>query len=362
MANYTPNEVVDILITFGECGRIYRLTARTYAERFPNRRHPSARQVINIVRRSRNNPLHRQRQRNRLVNNNDPRLLAVLGMVHLNPHVSTRQIQRELGVRRSTAQRLLRSVNYHPYHITLVQELSEADYALRVQFCRWALEMLEQDPDFFWNVCFSDEATFISNGSLNRHNCHYWSPVNPHWYREVLNQHRWSLHVWVGICNGQVIGPHFFERTINGQMYLQFLENDLPTYLENIPIAARLRLWYQQDGAPAHFARDVRTFLNRQFPNQWIGRAGPFLWPPRSPDLNPLDFFLWGYIKDIVYSEAPTTRLNMMDRIRRACESITPEILRNVKSNFRRRLLLCLENNGTQFEHLLYPERANNND
>ncbi|OXU19485.1 hypothetical protein TSAR_006288 [Trichomalopsis sarcophagae] len=137
--------------------------------------------------------------------------------------------------------------------------------------------MLDQNPDFFWNVCLSDEATFISNGSLNRHNCHYWSPENPHWYREVLNQHHWSLHVWVGICNGQVIGPHFFERTINGQMYLEFLENDLPGYLENIPLAIRLNLWYQQDGAPAHYARIVRTFLNQQFPNRWIGRGGPVL-------------------------------------------------------------------------------------
>ncbi|OXU24648.1 hypothetical protein TSAR_000304 [Trichomalopsis sarcophagae] len=152
MANYTPNEIVDILITLGECGRNYRLT-------------------------------------------------ALLAVVHVNPHISTRQIQRELGVPRSTAHRWLQSVNYHPYHITLVQELREAVYVLRVQFCRWALEMLDLNPNFFWEVCFSDEATFISNGNLNRHNCHYWSPENPHWYREVLNQHRWSVHVWVGICN-----------------------------------------------------------------------------------------------------------------------------------------------------------------
>ncbi|KYN24353.1 hypothetical protein ALC57_04045 [Trachymyrmex cornetzi] len=185
MANYAPTEVVDILITFGECGRNYRLTARTYTERFPNRRYPTAQQIMNIERRSRNNPLQRERRRNRLHNNNDPRLLAVLAMVHQNPHISTRQVERELGIPQIMVHRLLRSVNYHPYHITLVQELK-----------------------FFSNVCFSDEATFISNGSLNRHNYHYWSPENPHWYREVLNQHR--LHVWVGICNGEVIGPHFF--------------------------------------------------------------------------------------------------------------------------------------------------------
>ena len=113
---------------------------------------------------------------------------------------------------------------------------------------------------------------------------------------------------------------------------------------------------------PAYYARCVQTFLNQRFPNRWIGRAGPFLRPPRSPDLNPLDFFLWGLVKDAVYDEAPTTRLNMMDTIKRACEAITPETLRNVQRDFRRRLLLCLENNGAHFEHLLRTERAENND
>ena len=45
----------------------------------------------------------------------------------------------------------------------------------------------------------------------------------------------------------------------------------------------------------------VRRFLDQTFPDRWMGRDGPMLWPPRSPDLTPLDFFLWGYVKDIVY-------------------------------------------------------------
>ena len=44
------------------------------------------------------------------------------------------------------------------------------------------------------------------------------------------------------------------------------------------------------DRAPVHFALTVRNWLNQHFPNRWIGRGGPILWPVRSPDLNPLDF------------------------------------------------------------------------
>jgi len=58
--NYTPNEVVDILLVLGECHRNYRNVSRLYAEsrRYPDCRHPNPQQVINIKRKSRKNPLH----------------------------------------------------------------------------------------------------------------------------------------------------------------------------------------------------------------------------------------------------------------------------------------------------------------
>jgi hypothetical protein len=60
---------------------------------------------------------------------------------------------------------------------------------------------------------------------------------------------------------------------------------------------------FMQDGAPPHFSCFVTDVLNERFPDAWIGRGGPIPWPPRSPDLSTLDFFLWGYIKNIVYAE-----------------------------------------------------------
>jgi hypothetical protein len=53
---------------------------------------------------------------------------------------------------------------------------------------------------------------------------------------------------------------------------------------------------FQQDGAPPHFQKEVTDFLNRKFPEKWIGRGRP----PRSPDLIVLDFYFCGYIRDAV--------------------------------------------------------------
>jgi hypothetical protein len=62
-------------------------------------------------------------------------------------------------------------------------------------------------------------------------------------------------------------------------------------------------VFFQQDGATPHWALNVREFLNEKFPNRWIGRGGPIPWPPRSPDITPMDFFLWGYVKDRVFAK-----------------------------------------------------------
>ena len=64
----------------------------------------------------------------------------------------------------------------------------------------------------------------------------------------------------------------------------------LPELLENIPLAVRRRMWFQQDRAPAHFHNGGWNYPNVQFPNRWIGRNGPVAWPPRSPDMVSLDF------------------------------------------------------------------------
>ncbi|GFV65953.1 uncharacterized protein TNCV_1303441 [Trichonephila clavipes] len=61
-------------------------------------------------------------------------------------------------------------------------------------------------------------------------------------------------------------------------------------------------MWFQRDGAPAHFSRDVRRVLDTAYPGRWIGWGGPVNWPTRSPDLYCLDFFLWGHMMSLVYA------------------------------------------------------------
>ena len=113
-------------------------------------------------------------------------------------------------------------------------------------------------------------------------------------------------------------------------------------------------MWFQQDGAPPHYHREVQEFLNYHYLQTWIGRCGFIGWPPRSCDLTPLDFFLWEYDEYRVYVNPPTTPDNMKNRIRDACRRITPFMLRNVQENIRKRLNMCIQVEGHIFEHLLH--------
>ena len=67
-------------------------------------------------------------------------------------------------------------------------------------------------------------------------------------------------------------------------------------------------MYFQHDGAPSHYTRHVMQHLNDTFPNRWIGHGSTINWPPRSPDLTPLDFCLWGLMKSEVYRKKVDTR------------------------------------------------------
>jgi len=103
------------------------------------------------------------------------------------------------------------------------------------------------------------------------------------------------------MIDDMLIGPFILDDHMTGQNYLDSLQNELPKQLKEIPVATRIAMYFQHDGAPSHYTRHVMQHLNDTFPNRWIGRVSTINWPPRSPDLTPLDFSLWGLMKSEVY-------------------------------------------------------------
>ena len=93
-----------------------------------------------------------------------------------------------------------------------------------------------------------------------------------------------------------------------------------------------------QDGAPPHFSCFVTDVLNERFPDAWIGNGGPIPWPPRSPYHSPFVFFLWGYIKNIVYAEKIRNVQHLQDRITSAIETVTRDMIQKTWQEVQFRL------------------------
>ncbi|GFV02932.1 transposable element Tc3 transposase [Trichonephila clavipes] len=93
------------------------------------------------------------------------------------------------------------------------------------------------------------------------------------------------------------------------------------------------KLWFQQDVATCHTARATIDLLKDTFGDRLISRFGPVNWPPRSCDLTPLDYFLWGYVKSLVYVDKPQMRDHLEDNIRRVIADIRPQMLGKVIKN-----------------------------
>ena len=126
----------------------------------------------------------------------------------------------------------------------------------------------------------------------------------------------------------RIIGSFFFfcEPTVTGPVYLDMLEQ----FVYPQVAAFQPSIIYQQDRAPPHWSMDVQRSLNTTYPNRWIGRDGSLFWPPRSPDLTPLDFLLWDYVKDSVIATPVNDIGELRARMRDVFPTITGEMLTRI--------------------------------
>ncbi|GFS52272.1 uncharacterized protein TNCV_4850021 [Trichonephila clavipes] len=91
-------------------------------------------------------------------------------------------------------------------------------------------------------------------------------------------------------------------------------------------------LWFQKDGATYHTDRATIDLLKDTFGDRLISRFGPVNWSPRSCDLTPLDYFLWGYAKSLVYADKPQTLDH--PNLHRVIADIRPQMLEKVIENW----------------------------
>jgi len=268
-----------------------------------------------------------------------------------SPRRSTRRRSQALEISRTSMRTIIKKhLKFHPHKIRIVQKILPNDIVQRRQFSEQMLDVLLNDLAV---IITSDEAHFHLDGYVNKQNCRYWAIETP---RELHQKplHSPKVTVWCAVSKFGIIGPYFFEDergqtvTVTSERYVSMLQNFFIPYLEenewDIP-----NVWFQQDGATAHTARISMNVIRETFAGRLISRNGDIPWPPRSPDLSPCDFYLWGYLKSKVYIGKPRTISELKEAIQREIAAIPDIMLENVMENLKARLQECI---GVEGRHL----------
>jgi hypothetical protein len=95
------------------------------------------------------------------------------------------------------------------------------------------------------------------------------------------HQIRIFVNIWAEIIGNIVLGPYLSPNRLSTGRYCDFLEIILPGVLIDVPPAVRHMLWFQNNGAPAQYWKDVRQWFNATYRVRWTGLREPASWPPR---------------------------------------------------------------------------------
>lgn len=245
---------------------------------------------------------------------------------------STSKIAEITNIPKSTVWKALRkNLKLTPYRPQTVHELKDADPARRLQFARRFLAEDLLNPASKYRILYTDEANFTLSGQVNTWNTRIWAAENPH---TIIEEplHSEKVTVWIGFTAEFMLGPYFFQEldangglrsvTVNGERYREMLDEFVIPALDEM--GELQETTFQQDGAPAHCTRAVLDLLNEEFEGRVISRNCEYPWPARSPDLTPMDFWLWPVLKSRVYKDGPPrTMLELRNRIANAAALIT---------------------------------------
>lgn len=263
-------------------------------------------------------------------------------MVSEFPNLSIRKAASAIGVSTKLIYHILHD-DFHlkPYKYQQWHKLEVHDYEKRVKFADWFIR-LPQNSKFFFTC--SDEAYFYLTLPINKQNNRIWLHEKPFEGIE-MPLHDEKILVWCAISAEGIIGPYFFEESVNQHNYLEMLQTFF--WRRHVQRPNSSKYYFQQDGATPHTADKVQKWLSEKFSNRFIDKKK---WPPRSPDLNPCDYYLWGYLKSVAYNPLPKTLNDLKANIEREIKKISKETLKSVYLNFEKRCELIISAEGGHIE------------
>lgn len=250
------------------------------------------------------------------------------------PRRSGNKIAKDIGISQSSIRRVFKNeLHVKPYKIQKVQELTISQKKVRLDKAKELKALLARSE--LKNIVFSDEKIFTIMQYVNKQNDRVYlsdrSTMNLDHLRAYRKQRPASVMVWAGVTqNGRT--PLVFVPMgvkINAESYRELiLEGCLKPWATKL--FKKNRYVFQQVSAPAHRAKITQEWLKKHVP----AFIPPSLWPPCSPDLNPLDFCVWGILESKVSSKKYETLDGLKRALTREWAKIPQDVLRAACDSF----------------------------
>ncbi|GFW44026.1 uncharacterized protein TNCV_997911 [Trichonephila clavipes] len=146
--------------------------------------------------------------------------------------------------------------------------IHQNNHQARRRFVEWAQNEIAVVSYFHKRILFSDEAHFWLNGYVNKQNCRIWSEANPQVYVETPFTSRKTdcLVRFMGWWNP--LSKTMKATTLQSMVITNFFIPELNNHDVQ-------KLWFQQEGATCHTARDTIDLLKDTFGDRLISRFGP---------------------------------------------------------------------------------------
>ena len=265
-------------------------------------------------------------------------------IIDADPTKSMREIARKINVSESTIRRAVHDdLRYKSYVMRRDQFLFAKNRENRVIRSKRLLNKLKhpEEPNMLW--FFSNEKNFDLDQKVNRRNDR-WLCSDPQEVPTAMHTKFPSNVMVLGVISNErhVMPPHFFEQghRVNAAAYIDILASVVLPWIESV--AQGRPYVFQQDSAPAHTAHTTQEWLSDHFHDH----VTPNMWPPSSPDLNPMDFYVWGVVERQTNRHPHPNRDLLKSAISQEMKHMFQEHVIRACSRFRGRLEAVIEAEG----------------
>jgi len=268
---------------------------------------------------------------------------------------SPREIARETGVSHTSVRRIIKKdLNLKTFRRREVQLLSNSDKKKRLSACRRL--KVRMTPDKVAQTWFSDEKLFTVQTPTNTQNDRIYAAVSrkrdvpPERLLKGRKHFSQSVMVSVAVSKHGKTSLVFVDRgaKVNSSYYCDYVlsGNGL---LRDIRRLSGNHFIFQQDGAPAHRSKQTVGFLTANVPEF----LEPENWPPNSPDLNPVDYSIWGALQQLVYRQKIRNLDHLKEVLASCWEQIGQELIDKAIDQWLDRISLVIRAKGGHIEQCL---------